>query len=808
MTLKSLILLVFVSFSISYANAQCISTFPYIENFETSAGNWVSGGNGNTWAWGTPNKTYINSAGAGTKCWVTDGLTGTGYANCERSWIESPCFDFTNVSNPVVAMKIYWECENNFDGCTFQYTLNNGSTWVNVGAAGDPINCLNGNWFNNNNITHLGSSGGCTQVLATTKHGWCGTSLPSSGACQGGSGSLGWLVAKHCLNGTGGQPNVKFRFAFGAGSNCNNYDGFAFDSVAIFNAAGQVTSGFTWSCGGANNILFTNTTANTNNCVATYAWNFGDPTSGGNNTSTLQNPQHNYSAAGTYTTTLTATNPCNVTSTYTQVVKVLSLSTSTVNPTCNGANNGTITALSSNSTGSVIYSINPVNITNTTGVFGNLNGGSYNITATDAIGCSKTINVSISNPPALSLSFGGSSTPLLCGGANNGLIDANGAGGTGTLSYTLTPNNTTNTTGLFISLAANIYTIAVSDANGCSTTKSFEIKISPSIITNPTKIEPDCEGQNGSIYSNSNGGTGSLIFNLQPSNQNNTIGNFLVNGANTYTITIKDANNCSVSTTILFNTPNALNIVNVLKKELNCPGDVNGNIVATASGGTGALSYALNPGFAPQGNGTFTPLAAGNYTVIVNDSKNCTSTQSFSINLLSTAMSAVMTKSDVGCVGLNNDGSAAINLSGGTAPYKLTWNTVPPQTTTAINNLYAGTYYCVVYDANNCLYFDSAKVAPAVCCKAIEFADVFTPNKDFVNDDFGPTTFINYELVSFEIFNRFGQSVFLTRDKGVRWDGFFKERNCDLGTYWYIFRYKCLEDNVEYSINGDVLLHR
>jgi PKD repeat protein len=53
-------------------------------------------------------------------------------------------------------------------------------------------------------------------------------------------------------------------------------------------------------------VSFTNTSTGTE--PLTYAWNFGDPGSGGSNTSTARNPSHTYSNAGTYTVTLTVTN--------------------------------------------------------------------------------------------------------------------------------------------------------------------------------------------------------------------------------------------------------------------------------------------------------------------------------------------------------------------------------------------------------------------------------------------------------------------------------------------------------------------
>ena len=130
--------------------AQCsgpiINTFPYTEGFE-SAMSWTSGGTNSDWSWGTPNCTIINSAGEGTKSWVVGGLNGTGYNSSEQSWLRSPCFDFSSLSNPWIQFKIFWECERQYDGMVLQSSVDNGASWQNVGAFGDPVNCLNQNWF-------------------------------------------------------------------------------------------------------------------------------------------------------------------------------------------------------------------------------------------------------------------------------------------------------------------------------------------------------------------------------------------------------------------------------------------------------------------------------------------------------------------------------------------------------------------------------------------------------------------------------------------------------------------------------------
>jgi len=56
-------------------------------------------------------------------------------------------------------------------------------------------------------------------------------------------------------------------------------------------------------------IAFSSSGSTTSNgaTITSYAWNFGDPGSGGSNNSALSNPNHTFSAAGTYTVRLTIT---------------------------------------------------------------------------------------------------------------------------------------------------------------------------------------------------------------------------------------------------------------------------------------------------------------------------------------------------------------------------------------------------------------------------------------------------------------------------------------------------------------------
>jgi PKD repeat protein len=81
------------------------------------------------------------------------------------------------------------------------------------------------------------------------------------------------------------------------------------------------TAGFTYSCT-ATNCTFTNTSTDTDGTIASYAWDFGDPTSGAANTSTAEDPTHTFSSAATYTVTLTVTDNAGGTDVETQTLPV------------------------------------------------------------------------------------------------------------------------------------------------------------------------------------------------------------------------------------------------------------------------------------------------------------------------------------------------------------------------------------------------------------------------------------------------------------------------------------------------------
>jgi gliding motility-associated-like protein len=382
MMMRFLVLWLFFSFSSIRATAQCtggISNFPYTEGFELTNGGWVSGGAGNDWAWGTPAKPVITAAGGGSKCWVIGGLTGTSYTNSEASWIQSPCFDFTNLQYPYIEFKVFWEMEQQFDGGSLQFSIDDGASWAMVGSVNDPKNCLNENWFNYAPITYLAP-------LTSDRSGWSGNKQASAGSCRGGNGSNGWLTAKHTMPYLAGRTGVLFRFIFGAGTICNNYDGFAVDDIFIGEAPPNDAS-FSYTCTANNAVSFTNTSPL---CPTAFSWNFGDPASGVNNTATTANPSHTFSTPGTYMVTLTVSGPDNAPSTITQPITVVNVLTAMLRMADCQTNTGGSLIVSVEGTTdplNIVWSTTPVQ---TTTIASNLAAGLYTVTVSGADVCTAT----------------------------------------------------------------------------------------------------------------------------------------------------------------------------------------------------------------------------------------------------------------------------------------------------------------------------------------------------------------------------------------------------------------------------------
>ncbi len=143
------------------------------------------------------------------------------------------------------------------------------------------------------------------------------------------------------------------------------------------------------------------------------------------------------------------------------------------------------------------------------------------------------------------------------------------------------------------------------------------------------------------------------------------------------------------------------------------------------------------------------------------------------------------------------------------ATYKWTptrfFDTYSDQPVTYARVDFSSKIYVEVEDIYGCQNKDSLEVKTKSCCEML-FPTAFTPNADGNNDMFRPVTIGRREVRSFQVFNRYGQIVFDSRDAFRGWNGTMNGRDVDMGTYFYHINFMCEKENVTQS--GEVILVR
>lgn len=406
---------------------------------------------------------------------------------------------------------------------------------------------------------------------------------------------------------------------------------------------------------------------------------------------------------GTYTIQVKDAHNCTKTSIFNLInPSAPSFSNVTVNQAnCAGANTGSIIATVTGGVGVITFVINPLGLTNNTGIFNNLPVNNYTITASDANGCVITTIASIVQPSLIVWNVT-NFTNITCNGLTNGAINVNATGGNGILSYTLLPSNINNLTGVFTPLVANNYTVVATDANGCTITTTFNITNPPPINwINPTYTNITCfNANNGTINAPALGGTGAINYNLMPGNVNNITGNFTNLPTATYTVTATDANGCTKTSSFTISSPTAFAITNMVGTTPNCVPGNNATITVTATGGTPSYLYSIN-GNPPQASNVFTNIGVSVYTIVATDANGCTSSSTISITNPASPTITSVTTTPILCYG--DPSNLVVTASGGNGILTYLLNPGAISNLNGIfNNLLANNYTVSVTDANGC----------------------------------------------------------------------------------------------------------
>ena len=400
--------------------------------------------------------------------------------------------------------------------------------------------------------------------------------------------------------------------------------------------------------------------------------------------------------AGTYTVTVTDTKSCPKVSSFTVGGPSSAIDASNAlvtNVKCANGNDGAInlTVIGGTSPYTFHWSSGPV-----TEDISNLTAGNYTVTITDAASCTLTNSWQVTQPSALSLS--GGSLPVLCNGGNTGSIGITPGGGTPP--YTFKWSNSATIEDIS-GLTAGNYTVTVTDHNLCTITGSYNVAQPDALTLNGTPVPVSCNaGNNGSIGITVGGGMGPYGFVWSNGLHIEDISGLT---AGTYTVTVTDYNNCTISRSWEVTQPSAY-FGDAVPTPVSCFGGNDGSINLTIGGATPPYTFSWSNGSASE---DLTGLTAGVYTVTVTDHNLCIITGSWQVTQPAHPLGLSGEASPVLCYG-GNTGSIGISVDGGTAGYSYSWSN--GASSEDISGLTAGVYTVLVTDANHCTISDSWQV--------------------------------------------------------------------------------------------------
>jgi gliding motility-associated-like protein len=399
-------------------------------------------------------------------------------------------------------------------------------------------------------------------------------------------------------------------------------------------------------------------------------------------------------ASGNYTVTIKDVNGNTDSTKVTVADNCLQVSGATIPSTCNNPN-GPITATGSDGTSPYQYSIDGVNF-QTSDLFSGLAAGNYTLTVKDAIGATGSTTVIVSGTPVPTIAV--SENAATCTGID-GSLTITAAGGTAPYTYSEDGSNF-GTANVFSGISSGkILSATVEDANGCKVAQQITMTEDCPAIAISVANET-CGDDNGSINANGSGGVNPYNYSIDGANfQASNIFNNLNSGS--YTVYVKDANGYKNDTTVQL--ANICPSISAITTNGSC-GASAANITATGSGGTPPYLYSID-GINFQTGQNFDNLPDGNYTVTVKDADGLTSSTTVTVKNFP-AVTISLVASPASC--LNNDGSLAATVSGGTAPFTFSINGGSFQSDATFTSLDSGIKTVMLKDANGCIASQSS----------------------------------------------------------------------------------------------------
>ncbi len=461
-------------------------------------------------------------------------------------------------------------------------------------------------------------------------------------------------------------------------------------------------------------------------------------------------------------------------------------------PSCGGGIDGSITVIPAGESGS--------DLTNYTFDFGNgelnvntssnLPAGPQLVVIKNVNNCSIVLDTVLSEPilePTFIVA-----RPTCFGLSDGSIIVDVPNPGEGPFLYDFGDGNDFQSETALADLPQGMYSIQVQDANLCLSEQLEVLIDQPDELTlTTTSTDISCFGEgDGRIVAEVTGGVGNYTYDWSDGQTSNIASNL---GAGEYFLAVTDGNDCPINSDLVgIIEPAELSVSVGQVDNVLCFGETNGAITINATGGSAPFEYSLD-GIIFQPTSTLESLPAGDYMVIVKDSRACeVPTENIAVTEPEEFIVIANVDDPIAKLGFTINLSAETSTNSGginfvwSIPDSIVCNncpnfsTVPPGSTT---------YTVTAVNSDNCQATSSVDVAVSLD-RPVYIPNIFSPNGDGINDEFFiPFSPAMTEIKELQIYDRSGALVFeafdITQGEEIlkAWDGEFNGTKIRQGVF-------------------------
>ena len=527
-----------------------------------------------------------------------------------------------------------------------------------------------------------------------------------------------------------------------------------------------------------------------------YTWNPAGP-----NTNTI-----NGATPGNYTVTITDGNNCSASASATVGDTPAAFTGTTTQVSCPGGSDGTATAIITPTPSGANYLWSDGQ---TTATATGLSAGSYSCTISTSSGCNGVVNVTVTEIPAMQLTIS-NQQDANCYTIANGQATINVTQGTSP--YTYSWSQSSSTTNTATDLASGSHTVTVTDDKGCVETITFSInQPSPLVITSITPDTQICPENNITLVVSGSGGSSPYLYSwVANGNSVGTTSNVTVqptNSSTTYCVTLSEVcGSPSVQECVTITHPTPIQPDLTPDEIIKCtPGNFVFTNSSTNQSEIASTDYSFSNGqtFTIQGNQGLSngfPIP-GNYSVNINTTSIYGCQYDTTINDIIVVVDAPVADFTIAknpvtwfetTVQTSDNSIGAINQWEWISPGAVSIANGTPTGVIVYPEGVTGIYPITLIVTSQLGCSDSITLNVEIVPDVLLYVpNTFTPDDDEHNQQWSfYIEGIDFENFQVEIFNRWGEVIWVSKDAKAKWDGFYNGALVQSGTYMWEISYK------------------